>query len=111
MYTYKSAFLYIETFLYHNNTLSTGDTKVNNDLASVSTNILNSFPQLNEMVAASATGATAESLLQSVVNLVGAAQAVAAVTSTAESTATSTAEDSAKGTSCLLCVSVCNTGL
>ena len=51
------------------------------------------------MVAASGTGATAESLLQSVVNLVGAAQAVAAVTSSAESaaTATATAEDTAKG--------------
>ena len=83
-----------------------GDTKINNDLASVSTSILNSFPQLNEMVAASATGATAESLLQSVVNLVGAAQAAAGVTSSAESVsaATSTTEDAGKGTSMIFCV-------
>ena len=67
-----------------------------NDVTSMSNNILSTL-QLNEMVAASGGGATAESLLQSVVNLVGAAQAVAAVTSSAESVATATAEDTGKG--------------
>ena len=68
------------------------------DVTSMSNNILSTL-QLNEMVAASGAGATAESLLQSVVNLVGAAQAMAAVTSSAETVATSTAtaEDTGKG--------------
>lgn len=74
-------------------------TSTNDIAATIGSSILNSL-QLNDVVAASGTGATAESLLQSVVNLVGAAQAVAAVTSTAESitTATATVEDTGKGT-------------
>lgn len=74
-------------------------TSTNDIAATIGSSILNSL-QLNEVVAASGTGATAESLLQSVVNLVGAAQAVAAVTSsTAESVAmtTTNAEDTGKG--------------
>ena len=77
--------------------LYTVASKTTNDVAaSIGNSILSSL-QLNEMVAASGTGATAESLLQSVVNLVGAAQAVATGTPSTESVATATAEDTGKG--------------
>ena len=81
-------------------------TSANDVTTAVSNNILSTL-QLSEMVAASGTGATAESLLQSVVNLVGAAQAVAAVTSSAESAATATAEDTGKGVYLCVCTCVC----